>query len=340
MSNQIGIGQVGVGYWGRNLLRNFAALDDARLAFACDRDRDVLDQVHSQHPDVPTTKQYGDLLEAADMDAVAVATETPEHYDLARRALEAGKHVFIEKPMTETAEQAEKLAALAEKRDRRLMVGHLLMYHPAFEHVKQLIDDGALGEVYYLYSMRVNLGIIRQRENALASLAPHDLAVACWLLSERPASVSASGQAYLQDGIEDVAFVTVRFEGNPLAHLHASWLDPHKTRKTTVVGSKQMAVIDDTENNEKVRLYDKGVDPAPGEARYADYADAMTLRSGDIRIPHIDMEEPLRRECAHFVESIRTGRTPRSGPRNGLAVTRLLEAAQQSLELGGASVSV
>lgn len=334
------LAQVGIGYWGKNLLRNFAALPDADVVLACDQRSDVLDRLRYQYPTLSTTSSYDDVLENESIDAVVVATETPQHFGMAKAALQAGKHVFVEKPMAQTVGEAERLVELADVQDLRLMVGHLLLYHPAFRHVENLIRQGDLGDVYYLYSMRVNLGIIRQRENALESLAPHDMSVALRFIDKQPVAVSAQGQAYLQRDIEDVAFATVFFEDGALAHLHTSWLDPHKVRKVTVVGSKQMAVIDDGEANEKVRLYDKGVEMAPGEMRYADYAEAMTVRTGDIHIPRIDMQEPLRLECRHFIDCIRSGDAPRSDGRNGLAVVRLLSAAQQSLAKNGMTVEL
>ena len=227
------------------------------------------------------------------------------------------------------------------------MVGHLLLYHPAFRHVEDVIRQGDLGEVYYLYSTRVNLGIIRQRENALESLAPHDLAVALRFIDQRPVAVSAQGQAYLQEGIEDVAFATVFFDGGALAHLHTAWLDPHKIRKTTVVGSRQMAVIDDTAGTEKVRLYDKGAGPQPGEPRYAEYAQAMAIRVGDIHIPRIAAQEPLRLECQHFIDCVRTGEAPplrrperagRGAPARGRAA--LAEAARRQRGVGGIGMPI
>ena len=340
MPTPIGIGQVGIGYWGKNLLRNFQALPDADVVLACDQNSDILDRVAQQYPTLATTSRYEDLLEDGAIDAVVIATETPQHFAMAEQALGVGKHVFVEKPMAQTVEDAERLVALAEAHDRRLMVGHLLLYHPAFRYVENLIRDGTLGDVHYLYSMRVNLGIIRQRENALESLAPHDLSVALQFIDAAPVAVSAQGQAYLQPDVEDVAFATVYFDDGALAHLHTSWLDPHKIRKVTVVGSRKMAVIDDVASTEKVRLYDKGVDVRPGEMRYADYAEAMTVRSGDIHIPRIDMQEPLRAECQHFLDCIRTGRTPRSDGRNGLAVVELLDAAQRSLDRNGTTVEL
>lgn len=340
MTDRIRLAQVGVGYWGKNLLRNVAAITDAHVVAACDH-RDVIRrQVQSLYPSVRTTNRFEDLLDDDSIDGILIATETPQHFEMAAASLRAGKHVFVEKPIAQNVAEAAELVELADAHDLRLMVGHLLLYHPAFRYVEDLIESGRLGEIFYLYSVRVNLGIIRQRENALESLAPHDLSIALAFLKSEPVAVSASGRAYLQSNVEDVAFATVHFADGQLAHLHTSWLDPHKIRKVTVVGSRMMAVIDDVESTEKVRLYDKGVDLKPGEKRFVEYAEAMSIRSGDIHIPRIDMREPLRLECEHFVHCIRTGETPRSDGRNGLAVVRILSAAQKSLANRGATVSL
>ncbi len=340
MPETIRLAQIGVGYWGKNLLRNFASIPDVEVVAACDQRADVCREIEGLYPGLRTTANHRDLLNDDAIQGIVIATETPQHFALAAAALEADKHVFVEKPMAQSAHEASQLVALSAARDRHLMVGHLLLYHPAFRFVENMIEDGELGDVFYLYSVRVNLGIIRQRENALESLAPHDLSIALRFLKSEPVAVSANGQAYLQSAIEDVAFATVHFEDGKLAHIHTSWLDPHKVRKVTVVGSKKMAAIDDVESTEKVRVYDKGVDLKPGEKRYVDYADAMSIRSGDIYIPKIDMREPLLLECEHFVECIRTGNTPRSDGRNGLAVVKILEAAQKSLADRGATVEL
>lgn len=334
------IAQVGVGYWGKNLLRNFHALPSVDVVMACDRRADVLESVAAQYPDVRTTTRVDDLMADDSVEAVVVATETPTHADVAEKALRAGKHVFVEKPLAQSVEDARRLVELSESRNLVLMVGHLLIYHPAFRYVDALIDSGGLGDVYYLYSTRVNLGVIRQNENALESLAPHDLSVALRFLKRRPVGVAAQGQAYLQRGIEDVAFATVFFEDGKIAHLHTSWLDPHKIRKVTVVGSRRMAVIDDMETVEKVRLYDKGVEIAAGREAYANYAESMSIRLGDIRIPKIDMQEPLRAECTHFIDCVRDGSPPETGGRDGLAVVAMVEAMLRSLRSDGARVDL
>lgn len=340
MADRLGIGQVGAGYWGKNLLRNFAALPDARMVAVCDQRDEVIGGLADSYPETAFTRSYHDLLSSSEIGAVVVATETPQHFELALAALEAGKHVFVEKPMARSVAEAKQLVAVARRRNLRLMVGHLLLYHPAFTYVEGLVRDGHLGDVYYLYSQRVNLGIIRQRENAFESLAPHDLSVALQLLDGKPVAVSAQGQSYIQPGIEDIAFATVFFDNGQLAHLQTSWLDPQKIRKVTVVGSQKMAVIDDVSGAEKVRLYDKGVDIKPGDDRYVEYAYTPTVRNGDIRIPNIAAAEPLRLECSHFVECIRLGREPKSSGENGLAVVQLMEAGQRSLEMRGSCVDL
>lgn len=340
MDKPLGIGQVGAGYWGKNLLRNFAGLPDARMVAVCDQRDEVIGRLSDAYPDTEFTRSFDDLLSSPEIEAIVVATETPQHFELSLAALEAGKHVFVEKPMARSAHEAKRLVTEARNRDLRLMVGHLLLYHPAFTYVEELVRSGDLGDVYYLYSQRVNLGIIRQRENAFESLAPHDLSVALQLLDGKPVAVSAQGQSYIQRGIEDIAFATVYFDNGQLAHLQTSWLDPQKIRKVTVVGSRKMAVIDDVSGGEKVRLYDKGVDVKPGDDRYVEYAYTPTVRNGDIRIPNIAAAEPLRLECAHFVECVRHGRQPKSSGENGLAVVQLMEAGQLSLQMRGTCVDL
>ena len=329
------LGQVGLGYWGPNLLRNFQALPTARVKMLCDLSTEALAHAGERYPELLRTTEYADLLRDPEIGAVVVSSSATTHYRLARAALEAGKHVFVEKPIALRENEAENLIRLADERDLVLMVGHLLLYHPAVTKLKELLDGGQLGDVYYLYSERRNLGKVRHDENAMWSLAPHDIAVALYLLGEMPAAVSAQGQAYLQPGIEDTVFFTLRFADGRLAHSHVSWLDPHKVRRLTVVGSRQMAVFDDVEPSEKLRIYDKGVDRMP---EYASYGDALTLRFGDIYAPHLEMQEPLRLECQHFVDCVAHGRQPLSDGRNGLAVLRVLERLQRSLDSEGSLV--
>jgi predicted dehydrogenase len=322
------LGQVGLGSWGPNLLRNFQRIPGVRVKTVCDLDERVLARVERQDPRLLCTTEPEDLFADKEIQAIVVTSSAAAHYPLVRAALEAGKDVFVEKPIALNVEDAEAIVSLADARGLVLMVGHLLLYHPAVTRLKELVDKGELGEIYYVYTERRNLGKVRQDENAMWSLAPHDISVALYLLGEMPVTVSAQGQAYLQPGIEDTVFFTMRFADGRLVHSHVSWLDPHKVRRLTVVGSRQMAVFDDVEPAEKLRIYDKGVDRIP---EYDSYGDALTLRFGDIYVPRIDMQEPLRLECQHFLDCIEQRRQPLSDGRNGLQVLRVLDALQRSL---------
>ena len=257
-----------------------------------------------------------------------------QHYETAKLALESGKHVFVEKPMTTRVSEAEDLVEIAGRNGLTLMVGHLLVHHPAVDTLKSMINDGELGETYYLYSQRVNLGIVRTDENALWSLAPHDIAVILYLLDQDPDAVSARGESYLQRGIEDVVFVNLHFKDGKMAQLQVSWLDPHKIRKLTIVGSEKMVVFDDMESTEKIRIYDKAAE----RENYESYGEAITLRFGDVVIPHIHMDEPLKLECQHFVDCVGREVKSKSDGLDGLRVVRVLQAAQRSLEQGGIPV--
>jgi predicted dehydrogenase len=333
-----GIAVVGCGYWGPNLIRNFAHVQGGHLVALCDRDQARLEAAGRDLPAVMREQDYEAILEAPGVHAVAIATSATTHYSLAKKALLSGKHVFVEKPLCLHAADAADLVAIASQQERLLMVGHLLKYHPAVEFLKRMVEAGLLGDLRYVYSQRLNLGQVRHDENALWSLGPHDIAVANFLMGERPLEVCAVGQSYLQSGIQDVVFLTIRYPGQRLAHLHVSWLDPHKTRKLTVVGSRQMAVFDDMEPSEKVRLYDKGVDLPAIDGQ--DPAAGMKLRVGDICIPCLPGGEPLLAECQHFIDCIRSGRAPRSDGWDGLRVVQVLEAAERSLRDGGRPVPI
>lgn len=328
---------IGAGNWGFNHVRTFAQLPGCDLRAVSDLMPANLQKVHRQFPEVLTDSEYQKVLDLSGLQAVVVATTAASHYEITRAALERGLHVFVEKPMTLDMQESQDLINLAKKQQRVLMVGHILLYHPVVVRLKQYIQEGALGQVHYIYSKRVNLGQVRKDENALWSLAPHDISVMLHLLGQFPESVSATGQAFLSETVQDVTFFTLRFPGGQLAHGHASWLDPSKIRQFTIVGSRQMAVFDDMEPTEKLRLYDKGVDIAES---YASYGEALTLRQGDITIPAIKMSEPLRNECLHFLECIREGKRPLTDGENGLAVLQVLQAAQRSLEQGGTYVPI
>lgn len=331
----ITIGQIGLGHWGLNLLRNFVGLPGSRVKLCCDVDEAARQRVMAAHPGVETTSDYAQILEDQEIGAVVVSSPAGLHYDHARLAIEHGKHVFVEKPIALGVAQATELVRLAEARRRVLMVGHLLLYHAAVRQLKQYVSTGELGHIHYIYSHRLNLGMVRRDENAMWSLAPHDISVALYLLEQLPQAVSAQGRAFLRPGVHDLVFLTMYFASGALAHCHVSWLDPHKVRRFTVVASKKMAVFDDMEPREKIRLYDAGVDfPDVG------YSDLLTLRFGDVYIPRVDMKEPLRLECQHFLDCIRQGTTPLSDGRNGVDVLRVLDAAQQSLDRDGQPVAL
>lgn len=337
MNEPLQLAVVGVGNWGRNLVRHFAHARRARLRYLCDRDGRTLTSQLENYPGVQGVRDFQTVLDDPDVQAVVIATDAPTHFELASAALNAGRHVFVEKPLALNSDDAARLTALAREVNRKLMVGHLLEYHPAVEAIGEMIRSGALGDVYYLYSQRINLGVVRANENAWWSLAPHDVAVVCRLFDAAPVSVSAQGQSYLQSGIEDVVFASLKFADGRLAHLHVSWLDPHKIRKLTIVGTKKMVTFDDMSANEKVRLYDKG---AEVNQAMRDFAEVVNLRVGDIVIPRIAGGEPLALECRHFIDAVLDDRPVRTDGESGLRVVRVLEAGQRSLQEGGAAVSV
>lgn len=327
------IGLIGYGYWGPNLARNFHSLPNAHLVAIADADANRLAEPARLY-NVRTYTDPSELLRDPTLDAVAISTPARTHYDLARAALEYGKHVLVEKPLAMNSPQACELIALAQKQNRILMVGHTFEYNPAVWKMRDLIASYELGDVYYIYSNRVNLGRVQRDINALWSIAPHDISILLYLLDAMPLDVSARGATYLSDAMEDVVFVTLTFPNKVLAHIHASWLDPSKVRQMTVVGSKKMVVYDDVDPEGRLRIYDKGV--YRHGADYGEYQ--LKVHSGDISIPRIDLSEPLHNECAHFVECMRENKTPRTDGANGLRVVRVLEAAQESLAQNGATV--
>jgi predicted dehydrogenase len=333
----IEVAVVGAGGWGKNLVRNYAQIALARLRYVCDLDQKKLDQLAPQYPATRMTRDFGELLRDPDLHAVVIATNGPTHYPLGRQALEAGKDVYIEKPFTLEVVHAEELIRIAAERQRILMVGHLLEYHPVVERLRSMVVGGELGEIYYVYSQRLNLGTIREDENALWNFAPHDISSILYMLGREPTDVSARGQCYLQKDIEDVVFLSLNFGGRAMAHIQVSWLDPHKTRKITVVGSRKMAVFDDLDPNEKLRIYDKG---ARINTDYDTFAEYMGLRFGDIIVPYIKVGEPLRLECLHFLDCVTNRKQPLSDGRDGLRVVRVLDAAQRSLRSNGIPVSL
>jgi predicted dehydrogenase len=328
------IGIVGLGYWGPNLLRAFSQLPRARVKYGCDLDEARRSKQAVLYPQTSFTGEVEELLSDDGLGAVVVASSAPTHAGIARQALLAGKDTFVEKPLALSPTDAEQLVQLAAERDRILMVGHLLEYHPAVSRLKAIISSGELGEIFYIYAHRLNLGIIRRDENALWSLGPHDLSVAMYLLDQEPVQAEATGHSYLKKGVEDVVFASLRFADGKAAHFHMSWLDPHKERKITVVGSEKMVVFDDMSRDEKLRIYNKGIQ----KPEYESYGEYISLRLGDIVIPHLPNDEPLKLECEHFVECIIERKEPISDGYDGLRVVRALDALQRSLDANGQPV--
>lgn len=331
------IGIIGAGYWGKNLVRTFNGTKSSHLKYVADVSEAVIDMISQSYPDIITTPDYRAILDDDEVTAVVIGAPAALHYDIARESLLAGKHVFVEKPFTLKVEHARDLKKIADENDLKLMVGHLLLYHPCITAIKEKIETGEIGDLYYLYSQRLNLGKVRQDENAMLSFAPHDISVAIYLMGMEPVSVSACGKSYLQKGIEDVVFLTLNFPDEKIAHIHVSWLDPHKVRRTTVVGSKKMIVFDDMEPREKIKVYDKGVEK-PGE--YGSYGEFLSLRDGNIYIPAVKMEEPLMIECEQFIECIEHDTNPVSDGQNGVVVTQVLAAGQESLKNGGIPITI
>ncbi len=322
--NNVRFAQVGIGQWGKNLLRNFAELAD--VTWLCETDERRLAEFAARYPSARATQELDELLADDSVDAVVIATPVPTHHELAKRALEAGKHVFVEKPPAMRGVEMEELCELAEDRGRVLMPGHLLLYHPGVRKLKALVQSGELGDVLCVYGNRQNLGTIRTHENALWSLGVHDLSVLLYLIDEEPSELWAHGNAFLNAGVEDVVFCYLRFPSGKIAHMHLSWLDPHKIRRITVVGRDKMVVFDDMELERKITLYDKA--PEQPTTTYGEWR----TRTGDIYSPKIPNTEPLRVECEHFLSLVRGEGDPMGAARDGLLVVRALEQLQASLE--------
>jgi predicted dehydrogenase len=330
------VGVIGFGYWGPNFVRVLQSLPGCELAGVADRRGEALDGARRMYPRVPLFDSLEALLKAG-IDAAVVATPASSHAAIAGQLLDAGIDVLVEKPLALSTKDGVVLAEKAHQGNRVLMVGHLLEYHPGLNAFRDLVRSGELGDLHYLYTTRVNLGKVRAAESALWDLAPHDVSVIRFLTDAKPVSVSAQGGTYLRPGLEDVVFATINFEGGVVAHLHVSWLDPHKVRRVTVVGSRRMAVFDDMEPTEKMRIIDKGIDATE---HYESFHDAMLERVGDIRIPPVPAGEPLKVEAAHFLDCVRTRKTPRTDAENGLRVLEVIEAAEESIKHGGAAAAV
>ncbi len=326
MSAGVSVAVAGLGYWGPNLARNFDAIAGCELRWCCDADPLVRARLEPTFRAARFSESLEEVLADSSLDAVVLATPVPSHAELAIRVLAAGKHCFVEKPLAQSVADARRVVAAAAQAQRIVMVGHLLEYHPGVRMLKRLAEDGELGQIHYIYSNRLNLGQLRADENALWSLGAHDVSVLLHLAGEEPYEVDARGESYMRDGVEDVVFAFMRFPSGLSAHMHLSWLDPHKERRFTVVGSRRMATFDDMALERKLTIYDKGFDE-----KAESYGEYIT-RSGDVTSPRIANTEPLRLECEHFVECVREGRSPVSGGESGLRVVRVLEGLQSALE--------
>ena len=334
--NTIKVGVVGCGYWGQNLIRNLRQSGDCQLEVICDASEERLEHMRKLHPGVATTARFEDLLENDALDAVVISTPVRFHYSMAKACLQKGKHVFIEKPMARSVAEGEELVALADSQKRILMVGHTFLFSPAVRKMKEIIDSGDIGELQYITARRLNLGLFQKDINVAWDLAPHDISIILHLLGESPSTVSCQGACHVTRKIEDVTTMYLSFPKNRCAIVQNSWLDPKKVRQMTVVGSKRMIVYDDTEPLEKLKIYDARVEVMPHYDTFDQFT--YSYHYGDAYIPFIRQDEPLKLECQHFLDCIRSGETPITGGRAGLEVVRILETADNSLNEHGKSM--
>lgn len=328
---------IGTGYWGPNLIRNFLALDEIEAVVACDLDEGRLARMRKQFHGIETASDYDEVITRNDIDIVVIATPVSTHHEIAKKALENGKHCWIEKPMTASVAEAEELIALAEKKKLKLFVDHTFIYTGAVRKMKEVITSGRLGEIYYFDSVRINLGLFQHDVNVIWDLAPHDLSIMDYLLDKKPLSVSAIGACHVGNGLEDIAYLTLEFENNLIAHFHVNWLAPMKIRKTVIGGTKSMIVYDDTETSEKVKIYDKGIDVTTREGVYDTL---VQYRTGDMLSPKLDQEEALAVGTRHFVNCILNDKRPTTDGHAGLNVVRILEASALSIKDRGRSIDL
>lgn len=332
------VGVIGCGYWGPNLVRNFASLDSCEVKAVCDTDPARLSHISKINPGVTGVTDAGQIIDDKKIDAAVIATPVRYHYELAKRALQAGKHVFVEKPMATSAKECSELNGIAAKHGLIVMVGHTFIYSPVVRRLKELVVSGDLGEIQYITSRRLNLGLFQMDINVVWDLAPHDISIILYLLDEFPGTVNCQGKAHVTKNIEDVASTTLGFKNGRLALIHSSWLDPNKVREMTIVGSKRMVVYDDLQPLEKIKIYDKRVDRPPHYDSFADFH--YSYHYGDVYSPYVKQVEPLRSECEHFIDCIRTARKPESSGVEGQQVVQILEAASESLARNGNVVRV
>ncbi|HEV8370410.1 MAG TPA: Gfo/Idh/MocA family oxidoreductase [Pyrinomonadaceae bacterium] len=335
---KIVIAQLGCGYWGPNVLRNFSAQPGCLVKFVVEINPERQAYVRMNFPRSEVVSSVDTVLNDSEVAAVVIATPASSHYELAKQVLQSNKHAFVEKPLATSTAQADELVKLAEQHKKTLMVGHTFLYNAAVRYARQLLADEELGKLYYIYSQRLNLGQVRSDVNAWWNLAPHDVSILLYLMNnELPVSVAAEGVSYIQPGIEDVVFATLKWANGVIGHIHVSWLDPGKIRKMTLVGSRKMVVYDDI-GDDKIKIFDKGVDRVPkiGERMDYDVSDNFQLihRTGDIWLPKISFQEPLKTEASHFLECLRNGQPPLTGPKHARDVVAVLEATQNALSSG------
>jgi len=335
-ANMIRVGVIGYGYWGPNIVRNFQQADGSLVVAVCDKSDNSLRRALQAYPDLRVSSEANDLLTAVDIDAIAVVTPVWTHFELAKKALENGKHVFVEKPLTSTAAQAEELIELAERKNLKIMVDHTFLFTGAVRKIRKLIDEDTLGNLYYYDSTRVNLGLFQHDVNVIWDLAPHDLSIMDYLIAQKPEAVVATGECHL-NGVADIAFITLYYPDNMIGHINVNWLSPVKVRSTLIGGEKKMLLWNDIEADEKIKVYDKGVQFTNGEAVYQQL---VSYRTGDMWAPKVEQVEALKAEAAYFVECVTQDKNPFNGGQAGLRVVRMLEAADKSLQQKGKVVEL
>lgn len=328
---------IGAGYWGPNLIRNFLAQEEIENVIACDRDESRLERMRRQFHGIETATDYDEILTRGDVEIVAIATPVSLHFEIAKKALLSGKHCWIEKPMTVNAAEAEELIAIADERGLKIFVDHTFIYTGAVRKMKEIVTSGRLGEIYYFDSVRVNLGLFQHDVNVIWDLAPHDLSIMDYLLEKRPLAVSAVGSCHVGNGLEDIAYLTLMFENNLIAHFHVNWLAPVKIRKTLIGGTKSMIVFDDTEASEKLKVYDKGIEVTTREGVYDTL---VQYRTGDMLSPKIEQTEALSLAAKHFIDCVLNDKKPLTDGVAGLNVVRILEASEISIKNGGQLVQL
>ncbi len=338
MKHVLNIAVVGCGYWGPNLIRNFNSLPESNLKTIIDIDSKRLTHMKGLYPNTETSTKYDNAIKNSDIDAIAIATPVNLHFEFAKKSLEAGKHTFIEKPMASSLKQCSELIKLAEKNNLTLMIGHTFIFTPAVRKIKEIIDSGDLGEIYYINSQRLNLGLFQKDINVAWDLAPHDISIILFILNQTPVSVNCQGKANITKGIEDTTNMTINFADGGFATIQSSWLDPNKIRKMTFVGSKKMLVYDDTEPLEKIKIYDKRVEIPPYYDSFGEFQ--YSYHYGDIHVPYLKGLEPLKAECQQFLDCINTGKKSESSGHEGMMVVQILEAASESLRNKGAEVKI